>query len=140
MTSPGLPPAPRASGPIKLLIAASALGFFGLLGLRVQGRLLQQATIAREREESKARAQGADKELPKAVVTRGERSSWRPSVPVEGTLLPWHEADLGFKASGRLASVRVKVGDQIKSGAVLTSLDGAEAGAQQRAAQAQLKA
>lgn len=135
-----IPPAPKASGPIKLLIAAGALGFFGLLGVRVQGKMQQQAQIAKEREVTVARVAAGDKELPRVEVVRATKATWEPAVSLEGTLLPWHEADLGFKASGRLASVRVKVGDRVKSGAPLAILDASEAGAQIRAAQAQVKA
>ncbi|MCU0656551.1 MAG: efflux RND transporter periplasmic adaptor subunit [Polyangiaceae bacterium] len=135
-----IPPAPKASGPIKLLILASTLGFFGLLGVRVQGKMQQQAQIAKEREVASVKATAAGKELPKVQVIRATRASWEPVVQLEGTLMPWHEADLGFKASGRIAAVRVKVGDQVKSGAPLAVLDASEAGAQIRAAQAQLKA
>lgn len=139
MSTTSLPPAPRASGPIKLLIVASAIGFFALLGVRVRARTEKQANIAREREVTTQRTQAADKALPRVAVTRPERSTWKPAVAVEGSLLPWHEADLGFEASGRLSSVRVHVGDQVKTGAVLATLDTSEAGAQLRAAQAQLK-
>jgi RND family efflux transporter MFP subunit len=135
-----IPPAPKASGPIKLLILASTLGFFGLLGVRVQGKMQQQAQIAKEREVASVKATAAGKELPRVQVIRATRASWEPVVQLEGTLMPWHEADLGFKASGRIAAVRVKVGDQVKSGAPLAVLDASEAGAQIRAAQAQLKA
>jgi RND family efflux transporter MFP subunit len=135
-----IPPAPKASGPIKLLIVAGSLGFFGLLGVRIQEKTRQQAQIAKEREATVARVAGGDKELPKVEVVRATRATWEPAVNLEGTLMPWHEADLAFKASGRLSAVRVKVGDRVKSGAPLAVLDASEAGAQLRAAQAQLKA
>jgi RND family efflux transporter MFP subunit len=138
--TPTIPPAPRASGPIKLLIGASSIGFFILLGLRIQEKQLKQTSIAREREVTAQRAVAAETELPRVEVVRAERASWRPMVAIEGSLLPWHEADLGFEASGRLALVRAKVGEQVKSGALLASLDAAEAGAQRQAALAQLKA
>ncbi|MCS6899100.1 MAG: efflux RND transporter periplasmic adaptor subunit [Myxococcales bacterium] len=135
-----IPPAPKASGPIKLLILAGSLGFFALLGVRIREKTQQQAQIAREREATVARVAAEDRGLPRVEVVRGVKATWEPTVSLEGTLMPWHEADLAFKASGRLSAVRVKVGDQVRSGAVLALLDASEAGAQVRAAQAQLKA
>jgi RND family efflux transporter MFP subunit len=73
-------------------------------------------------------------------VVRGAATPWDPAVPFEGTLSAAKEADLGFKAPGRLAQIKVKVGDKVRAGQLLATLSVEEARAQLAAAQAQLAA
>jgi RND family efflux transporter MFP subunit len=61
-------------------------------------------------------------------------------VQFEGTLQPVHEADLGFKVAGRLAQIRVRLGDRVAAGQTLAMLDATEAEAQVEAARAQVRA
>lgn len=54
--------------------------------------------------------------------------------------MPARDVDLAFKASGQLASLRVKVGQLVRQGEVIATLDTKEAAAQVRAAEAQVRA
>ncbi len=57
-----------------------------------------------------------------------------------GTLSPIQDAEVGFKMGGRLVAVRAKVGDRVKAGQALASLDVAEAAAQSATAAAGVRA
>lgn len=62
------------------------------------------------------------------------------TVSASGTLAPAKEADLSFAVSGQINAVRVKVGQAVKAGQVLATVDGSTLKAQNDAAQAQLSA
>ena len=55
-----------------------------------------------------------------------------------GTIKPRHEADLGFRAAGRIASRDVDVGERVRAGQVLARLDPADLGLSARSAEADL--
>jgi RND family efflux transporter MFP subunit len=134
-------PARRAGFPIGPVVAAAlVLGLGGWVAMRVKTELANQSSVAAKRDEvAKAVVETAAK--PMAVsTTRGVAESWQPRVPLEGSLTPVREADLGFKASGRIGAIRVKVGDKVKTGALLASLESSEAAAQLVAAEAQVRA
>lgn len=86
-----------------------------------------EATLAGDVAKAKASA-GTKRAAIKTA--RGEPMTWRPKVPVTGTLSPSQEADVGFKMPGRLQVVKAKVGDLVTSGALLATIDGSEIGAQ----------
>lgn len=72
-----------------------------------------------------------------AVVTRADV---RSVVPETGTLVPVSQQNVDFREPGQLTSVRVQVGDHVKAGQVLATIDdralnNALAQAQQREAQ-----
>jgi RND family efflux transporter MFP subunit len=122
--------------PGLLLAAALFAGFLLLLGMRyreasAERRSFEQAPPAKPVE---TRASGA------LALTQPEPARWQPSVGFSGTLLPIRESSLSFKVTGRLASVRVKVGDSVKAGQSLGELDAAEARAQHAAAVAAVHA
>src|SRR5205085_2916125 len=77
---------------------------------------------------------------PAVDVVRGTPARWLPRLPLEGSLSPLREADLGFKVPGKLAAIKVQVGQRVRAGQLLATLDEAEAAVQLRAAQAQLAA
>jgi RND family efflux transporter MFP subunit len=130
---------PRAPLAVKLLAAFAIIGFGVILGGRVRSALVEKEALARTRDETAATAASSGNEPARAPVVRPVPDRWSASVQIEGTLLPWHEADLAFKAGGRLASVRVKLGDTVKQGQTLASLDAAEASSSARAAAAQVR-
>jgi RND family efflux transporter MFP subunit len=74
------------------------------------------------------------------ATVRGTALTIAPRIDMEGSLAPIQSADLGFKVGGRLAVIRAAVGAAVKPGQLLASLDGAEAAAQARAAEASLRA
>ncbi len=152
-------PSPKPSAAKKGrggLIAAVliGLGLAALVGSRVKEKIAERAAVeasvmtgAKGAETSAPSEKGATGEASayttkrvhgKAV--RGEPVVWKPSIQVTGTLAPIQEADIGFKVPGRLQSIHVKVGDRVKVGALLATLDGAEASAQAAAAGAGVRA
>ncbi|MES3031517.1 MAG: efflux RND transporter periplasmic adaptor subunit [Patescibacteria group bacterium] len=70
-----------------------------------------------------------------ATVTRG---SVRESVEVTGKVAPFGKADLGFEKGGVLAQINAKVGDAVKKGTIIASLDNADTLASLRGAEAHL--
>jgi RND family efflux transporter MFP subunit len=71
---------------------------------------------------------------------QGQAATWLPSVELDGTLQAQQSASLGFKVPGKIGSLKVKVGDAVKAGALLATLDATEAGAQAAASAAQVRA
>lgn len=119
-----------------VLIAAAGLALW--TGVRISEELAaRSATSAGSGEEQPARAPVADTT---AATVRGTPTSFHPSLPCEGTLMPMREVDLAFKASGRIASLHVKVGQFVRQGEVLARLETVEAQAQVAAAEAQVRA
>jgi RND family efflux transporter MFP subunit len=115
---------------------AAGVGLFGLIGFRVKQSLAERAALAATLET------GAQKGPARAgaATVHGEPVTYRPVIPVTGTLAPVQDADVGFKMGGRLQVVKVKVGDRVKAGHLLASLDVAEASAQAAAAAAAVRA
>ncbi|HLG73580.1 MAG TPA: biotin/lipoyl-binding protein, partial [Chloroflexota bacterium] len=70
-----------------------------------------------------------------ATVQRGTISS---SVTATGPISAASAVPLNFKSSGKLASINVKVGDQVQAGQVLAALDMSDLQAQVQQAQATL--
>ena len=70
-----------------------------------------------------------------AKVTKG---SVTESVEVTGKVAPFGKADLGFEKGGVLTAINVKVGDPVKKGTVIASLDVTDAVASLRGAEARL--
>jgi len=71
---------------------------------------------------------------------QGTPETWQPVVEFEGSLQAAQSAALGFKVNGRVNSVRVKLGQVVRAGTLLGTLDSSEAAAQVRSADAQLRA
>jgi membrane fusion protein (multidrug efflux system) len=119
-----------------IVILVLTLPLVGWFLYRVRDALHTQAALAAERGQ-------AAKEAPRVETKKlasGLAAKWRPTVALEGTLQPAREADLGFKAAGRLGAIRVKLGDKVRAGDVLAMLDDNEARAQVQAAEAQVHA
>lgn len=133
--------APRSSS--KAAIAIGLLSFVALslwTGIRVQEALEKRAASeASARALSEADGE-ASVEARAPSLVRGEAHSYRPSIPCEGTLTASQDVDLAFKASGQLSILRVKLGQLVKRGEVIASLDAVEASSQVKAAEAQVRA
>jgi RND family efflux transporter MFP subunit len=123
-----------------LVTLFAALGLGAWCTVRIRGALQERAALAAEREQVALTAQKKAGDAAAVEVVRGEPAEWLPAVAIDGTLMPRREADLGFKTPGRLASIRVHVGDYVREGALLAALDQAEAEAQVQAAAAQVRA
>ncbi|MDB4970805.1 MAG: putative Co/Zn/Cd efflux system rane fusion protein [Myxococcales bacterium] len=135
------PPPHRRSTGAWIVAAVSILALGGWFAVRLQAAMKKQSQLATERADvAKAaeKAPAASSAAPKLVAPSLE--TWQPEVQFEGTLQPVREADLGFKVAGRLAQIRVRLGDRVSTGQVLATLDATEAEAQVQAAQAQVRA
>lgn len=128
------------------------IGLTALVGMRVKEKLAERAAMQASMPAAKGEtatgpsitgAPGAGVYVQKRIygrAIRGEPVSFRATIPITGTLAPIQEADIGFKIPGRLQSIHVKVGDRVKAGELLATLDGSEASAQAAAAGAGAKA
>src|SRR5262245_51684691 len=123
-----------------MLMGVVAAAFAAWVGLRLSGAVTKRDNLQKEQTSAANRLKEQASRPPTVEVLRGGAATWDPAVPFEGTLSAQKEADLGFKAPGRLAQIRAKVGDKVRAGQVLATLSVDEAQAQLAAAQAQLAA
>jgi RND family efflux transporter MFP subunit len=136
----GLSQGRSGSTAARIVVAVVGVLFVAWIGLRVMEALREKNEVQVKRNEAaQLAAESANKPLVGKVVL-GRAEQWQPVVPFEGTLVPANEADLGFKAAGRIRAVLVKNGQRVKAGAVLAELDSSEARAQANAARAQVQA
>jgi len=126
------------SGIVVLL--AAGLGLAGWMAVRVQEADKAKAVVAVQRAADNRKQLIALQAVRQVEVVRGSADSWVPVVDIDGTLVAGQTAELGFKAGGRLQSVSVKIGDEVKLGQLLATLDSSEAAAQLAAARAQVRA
>ncbi|HEX6271844.1 MAG TPA: efflux RND transporter periplasmic adaptor subunit [Polyangiaceae bacterium] len=131
------PRAPLAGIIVGVLFVA---GFAGWAGVRIHAATTQKKALAEQRENDARRAANEARAVPKVRVIAPVATEWAPVVEVDGTLAAGRSAELGFETPGRLAQVTVRVGDMVKAGQVLASLDTGEISAQLKAAQAQARA
>jgi membrane fusion protein (multidrug efflux system) len=123
-----------------VLVALSALGLAGWMGVRVHEAKGKQAAVSSKRAADAQKAVQEAAALPKVKVIHGTPETWQPVVELEGSLQAAQSAALGFKVAGRITAVRVKLGQVVKAGTLLGTLDGSEAAAQVRSADAQIRA
>lgn len=86
---------------------------------------------------TKATANGGLKPIP-VKVAKAETGSLDEVVRIPVTLNPAKESLLAFKAGGRISRVFVELGDQVKAGTILASLDATDLDNQVKAARAAL--
>ena len=145
--NPDLDPShlPEGARPRAPLVGVAAgvltfLAFVGWAGVRIQAATRDKTAVAAQRGEDQKRAA----ELAHAPQSVNSVSplpaTWDPAVEIDGTVAAGQHAELGFKTGGRIAQITVKVGDAVKSGQLLATLDAGEASAQVRATQAQVRA
>src|SRR3954463_5637823 len=123
------------------VVAAAGLALGGWFLFRVRDAMHMQSTMANERAQAAkaAEAPSAKAAAPQRLVN-GVPEKWRPTIALEGTLQPAREADLGFRVPGRLGAIRVKLGQRVRAGDVLATLEDTEAQAQVQAASAAVRA
>jgi RND family efflux transporter MFP subunit len=114
---------------------AAALGLAAWFGVRVK-----MAHSARAAERDVGATSAAAAPAPGLKVVHPSKETWHPMVRVEGSLAPAREADLGFRAGGRLGAVRVGFGAKVRAGEVLALLDVDEAAARLAVAEAEVRA
>jgi RND family efflux transporter MFP subunit len=115
---------------------AVALGFGGLLAVRVKQAVGKKDAVAGERAAAQERV--SKKEPSKTA--HPTITKWVPRVDLTGTLKPWRDADVGFETGGRLVRVSVSVGDKVTAGQTLAVLDTSRAAAQVGQAESQVAA
>lgn len=120
-----------------MILVSGALGLFALIGARFREVRTEQAALAASTNGAPPE-HGAAPQRPE--LARGAPARWQPTVPITGSLEPIRATTLGFKITGRLATVRVKAGDLVRAGERLATLDPAEARAQIAAATAGVRA
>jgi multidrug efflux pump subunit AcrA (membrane-fusion protein) len=117
-----------------------------LVGLSVW--TAQRISAAESAQEEVAVKRAKDAERVKSQLDAPDRvqaatpapARWQPRVEFDGTLKAEQAASLSFKVPGKLTRVAVKVGDVVKAGALLATLDSAESAAQLTASAAAIRA
>lgn len=120
------PPPPLAKRLALLFAILVIAGLFAGIGVRLAEASREQEEFARAREASAARA-GDALEI---EVSRPLPATHTPVVVLQGTLEPVRSADLGFQIAGRIMRVDVALGERVRAGQTLVTLDRATLGAQ----------
>lgn len=84
-------------------------------------------------------ARGGARKTPLMTVAVG-RADVRKTVSLSGTVKAVNDVTLGFERGGRVAAVAARVGDRVKAGQAIASLDASDLGAQLAQAQAAVAA
>jgi len=136
------PSGPRPKAPLIGVLIGIVLfaGFAAWAGTRIQAATQAKKEVAAQRNEDARKANAAAQALPVVSTVLPKLGSWDPIVEIDGTVAAGQSAEIGFKTGGRIAQISVKVGDTVKAGQLLATLDAGEAVAQLRAAQAQQRA
>src|SRR5262245_58965125 len=129
------PSGPRPKAPLAGVLTGILLlaGLGGWIATRVQAASQAKKDVAAQRSEDTRRANEAAKALPVVSTVLPTPGSWDPQVEIDGTVAAGQSAEIGFKTGGRIAQVAVKVGDSVKAGQLLATLDASEAAAQLKA-------
>jgi RND family efflux transporter MFP subunit len=133
--APLRPPPPLAKR-IAVLVALAVLLALGVgLAGRIAESLAEQAALEEERVAAAAEA-GAARQV---AVVRPTPTDTAPVVVLTGTLEPAQAADLSFEVPGRVASVLVALGQSVRAGESLVTLDRASVAAQSAQSQAAIQ-
>lgn len=140
-TTPAAQPE-RAKAPLAGIVAGLLMvgGLVAWTSTRVATATKAQAAVAERRAAEAERNAAIAKQPERVSVVSGAPAQWLPRVELDGTLTAEQSASLGFKVGGKIGSLKVKVGDQVRAGALLATLDATEAGAQAAAMAAQVRA
>lgn len=131
--------ATKGVGVVTAIAIGSLVVLGGALGVRFVQASKKNAAVEVERAATHASTVADAQKVPVVAVIKGIPTEWQPSVSLEGSVAAGQEVDLGFKVSGRIARVAVKLGEHVRSGAVLAKLEDKEARAQVAAADAQAR-
>lgn len=132
----------RVKAPLVGIVAGLLMvgGLVAWTGSRVATATQAQAALAEKRAVEAEKTLAAAKAPERVNVVSGAAATWLPSVTLDGTLAAEQSASVGFKVGGKIGSLKVKVGDQVRVGQLLATLDATEAGAQAAASAAQVRA
>jgi RND family efflux transporter MFP subunit len=132
----------RVKAPLVGIVAGLLMvgGLVAWTGSRIATATQAQAQLAEKRAVEAERNAALAKQPERVKVVQGQAATWLPSVELDGSLAAEQSASVGFKVPGKIGSLKVKVGDQVRAGALLATLDANEAGAQAAATAAQVRA
>jgi membrane fusion protein, multidrug efflux system len=133
------PPPPVTPTTRVVTIAVLVLAGLGIAG-GIGQRLLQEHERAAEREAKMAEQRARESAPPEVPVVAPIPTEFDPNFSITGTLDPVQETEVGFNAGGRLVSVNVKLGEQVKEGQTLGTLDRRTVSAQGQLASAAVQA
>lgn len=147
-TEPSTSPAPEP--PSKDRVKAPLVGILAGLGLvaglgvwtvqRVNDANAMQAQVAERRVEDTKRAAEVAKAPSVVEVTTGTAAKWLARAELTGTLEASESARLAFRVPGKIRTINGKVGDVVRAGHVLATLDSKETRAQLAVNDAQIRA
>jgi len=124
-TTPEMRPPPPLAKRLALLIGLVVIAGLGIaLVIRIGAAMQEQASLEAERQAS-ADAAG---QAARVEVVQPTPTETAPLVVLTGTLEPAQAADLAFEVPGRVASVSVRLGQAVRAGEVLVTLDRASVG------------
>ncbi|MES1187667.1 MAG: efflux RND transporter periplasmic adaptor subunit [Myxococcales bacterium] len=132
----------RVKAPLAGIVAGLLMvgGLVAWTSTRIATATKAQAAVAEKRAVDAERTASLAKQPERVTVVTGQAATWLPTVELDGTLAAEQSASLGFKVGGKIGTLKVKVGDQVKAGALLATLDATEAAAQAAASAAQVRA
>lgn len=82
----------------------------------------------------------SDESDPQRITATVARGTYKTTVSATGTITPMRQEDLAFSSSGQVTRVAVDVGDRVRKGDVLATIDTTSLEAQRDAAAAQVTA
>jgi RND family efflux transporter MFP subunit len=123
-----------------LVVVLAVVGLGAWAGFRIHAATTHKKALEAQRMADARRAANETRAVPKVRVIAPEATTWSPSVEIDGTLAAARSAELGFETPGRLSQASARIGDTVKAGQTLASLDTGEISAQLKAAQAQVRA
>lgn len=85
------------------------------------------------------RANPAGNDVPSAVVSPVTRQNIASTIAVSGEFQPYQEVDLHAKVSGYIRRINVDIGDRVRKGQVIATLEVPELNAQVSSAQAEVR-
>lgn len=130
----------KGTGVVTTIAVASVVVLAGALGVRFVQASKKNAAVEAERVATHEATVAHAQKVPVVAVLKAVPTTWQPTVSLEGSVTAGQEVDLGFKVSGRIKRIAVKLGDHVHEGAVLATLEDNEARAQVAAADAQARA
>jgi RND family efflux transporter MFP subunit len=130
----------RGTGAVAAVAIGSLVLLGGAIGVRFVQATKKNAAVEEQRAATHAAAVAQAEKAPVVAVAKASPASWQPTVALEGSVSAGQEVDLGFKVSGRIDKLRVRLGDKVRVGATLATLEDREARAQVAAADAQARA
>lgn len=114
---------------MKVIWIVVALGLVGLIGYRLKQRQDSQQTTAQDTHE----------DAPLVKVAKASRQTVAETASVTGTIRPRNEVQVLPKIGGRVETLTAEVGDKVKAGQTLATIEHKEIAWQAKAADAAVK-